>query len=304
MSKISVVINTLNEEKNLSRAIASVRKLADEIVVVDMESDDNTIEIAKAAGAKVFTHKRTGYVEPARNYAIDKCDGDWILILDADEEISGKLAAKLADVTKSDAGANYYRLPRKNIVFGKWLEHSRWWPDYNIRFFRKGSVIWDDTIHSIPKASGEGIDLPVSENSAIIHYNYSSVFQYIERLNRYTDIQAESLVKSGYKFNWQDLIRKPVSEFLSRLFDGEGYKDGIHGLALSLLQAFSELCVYLKIWEKEKFYEAELPDEEFEKEVARVEYEIDHWLIAKKMRKPNLFSRFFRKLTSTSGCVL
>ena len=117
---ISVVINTRNEEKNLPRCLASVKGLADEIVVTDMESIDKTVEIAKKAGAKVFKHKQTGYVEPARNYAISKATGEWILILDADEETPPSLVKKLKQLVKTGK-ADYYRLPRKNIVFGRWL---------------------------------------------------------------------------------------------------------------------------------------------------------------------------------------
>src|SRR3989337_4151360 len=100
MARISVVINTLNEEKNLPRAIASIKGLADEIIVVDMQSDDNTKEVAEKLGALVYDHKRTGYVEPARNFAISKASGDWVLVLDADEEVPPKLREKLRLLVK------------------------------------------------------------------------------------------------------------------------------------------------------------------------------------------------------------
>jgi len=158
MARISVVINTLNEEKNLPRAIASIKGLADEIIVVDMQSDDRTKEVAEGLGALVYDHKRTGYVEPARNFAIAKAVGPWVLVLDADEEIPPKLAKKLRVFAQKE-GADFYRIPRKNIVFGSWLRHSRWWPDYNIRFFKKGKVTWNEVIHSVPMTSGKGIDL-------------------------------------------------------------------------------------------------------------------------------------------------
>ena len=236
----------------MPRAIASVKDLADEIVVVDMESDDGTAEVAKKLGAKVFNHKRTGYVEPARNFGIEKATNSWVLILDADEEIPIKLAQKIKQIVKNPK-ADYFRIPRKNIVFGKWLKHSRWWPDYNIRLFKKGSVTWNEVIHMVPMTAGIGADIEEKEELAIIHHNYDSIEQYIERMNRYTTLHALLRVKEGYKFNWKDLIVKPSNEFLSRYFFGEGYKDGLHGLALSLLQAASELSLYLKIWQKEKF---------------------------------------------------
>src|SRR3989304_5858919 len=149
MARISVVINTLNEEKNLPRAIASIKGLADEIIVVDMQSDDATKDVAEGLGALVYDHKRTGYVEPARNFAIAKAAGPWVFVLDADEEAQVKLVKKLKLLAVKE-DADYYRLPRKNIVFGSWLRDSRWWPDYNIRHFKKGKVIRNQVIHSVP----------------------------------------------------------------------------------------------------------------------------------------------------------
>lgn len=252
MNKISVVINTLNEEKNLPRAINSIKSIADEIVVVDMESEDKTVEIAKSLGAKVFTHRKVGYVEPARNFAISKASNPWVFILDADEEIPNSLAQKITKILK-DAKADYFRIPRKNIIFGKWMKHSRWWPDYNIRLFKKGAVSWNEIIHMVPMTQGVGGEIEAKEEFAVIHHNYDSIEQYLERMNRYSSQHARLRIDEGYKFSWKDIIFKPSNEFLSRYFFGEGYKDGLHGLSLSLLQAFSELTVYLKIWQKEKF---------------------------------------------------
>ena len=276
MGKISVVINTLNEEKNLPRALASVKSFADEIVVVDMKSDDKTVEIAKKAGAKVYEYKRGGYVEPFRNYAISKATGEWILILDADEQISKALVKKLKEIVQKPK-ADYYRLPRKNIIFGKWIKHSRWWPDYNIRFFRKGFVSWSEIIHSVPITQGKGLDLQVREDFAIIHYHYDSIEQFVERMNRYTSEHAKLRAKDGYKFSWKDLIKKPTEEFLSRYFYGEGYKDGLHGLVLAGLQAASEFILYLKVWQLEKFKNQKFEINEVIDEMKRVESDIHYW---------------------------
>lgn len=294
---ISVVINTLNEEKNLPRALLSIKDLASEIVVVDMESSDATQEIAKKAGAKVYTHKPTGYVEPARNFALSKATGDWILILDADEEILQSLSKKLITLAKNPKGRDFFRLPRKNIIFGQWVRHSRWWPDYNIRFFKKGSVLWSEIIHSVPETHGIGWDLPAQESLAIVHYEYNSISQYLNRLDRYTSVQAKHKIADGYKFSWRDLFQKPISEFLSRFFVGEAYKDGVHGLALSLLQAFSEVVLYLKIWEMEKFKVVNLDNAEVENEFTKAEGELDHWLVAKRMRRPTILRKLLRRIS-------
>ena len=252
MAEITVVINTLNEEKNLPRAIASVKDFAGEIIVCDMESEDKTLEIAKSLGAKTFSHKKTGYVEPARNFAISKATNPWVVVLDADEEIPASLAQKIKQIVKNPK-SDYFRIPRKNIIFGHWMKYSRWWPDYNIRLFKKSFVSWNEIIHAVPMTQGIGGELEAKEELAIIHHNYDSIEQYLERMNRYSSQHAILAVKDGYKFSWKDLITKPSNEFLSRYFFGDGHKDGLHGLALSLLQAFSELTVYLKIWQKEKF---------------------------------------------------
>ena len=278
MAAISVVINTLNEEENLPRALASVKNLADEFIVVDMHSTDKTVDIAKDFGAQVYSHEKTGYVEPARNFAIDKATKEWILILDADEEVSDSLALKLKQIVKNPQ-ADYYRLPRKNINFRRWIKNSRWWPDFNIRFFRKGTVSWSEIIHSVPMTTGKGLDLPAEEKYAILHYNYTSISKYIERMNRYTDVQARVLLQKEYKFVWRDLIRKPLQEFLSRYFAGEGYKDGLHGLSLALLQAFSELTLYLKIWQSEQFKPEALDVRELSKEAKRAKRQLDWWII-------------------------
>ncbi len=249
---LSIVINTLNEEENLPRLLRSIDKFADEVVVVDMKSEDDTLKIAKEFGAKVYSHDRTGYVEPARNFAISKASGEWILILDADEELSRSLKTQITEIIHNP-NADYFRLPRKNIIFGKWLKHSGWWPDYNIRLFRKGYVDWLEEIHSIPITLGKGSDLPDDKDYAIIHHNYDSIDQYLHRMIRYTGIQSKQLAKDKYVFNWKDLLTKPANEFLSRYFQSQGYKDGLHGLAVSVLQSLTEFVVYLKVWELRKF---------------------------------------------------
>ena len=297
MTKLSVVINTLNEEKNLPRALGSVKSLVDEIIVVDMSSDDRTREIAKKFSAKVFGYPRTNYVEPARNFAISKASGDWVLILDADEEISGGLVKKITETIKSPK-ADFFRIPRKNIIFGKWVKHSRWWPDYNIRLFKKGSVTWNEVIHSVPMTAGIGADFPEQEECALIHHHYESIGQYVERLNRYTSIQAKERIKEGYVFHWTDIVQKPASEFFSRYFAAEGYKDGLHGLALALLQSFSELVLILKVWEQEKFKEQNIGLPEISKSLNEFQSDLNYWkadsLLKQKHNPWQIIKRKFR----------
>ena len=276
--------------------MASVKNLADEIVVVDMNSDDKTSEIAERLGAKVYTHKRTGYVEPARNFAISKASNEWVLILDADEEITPALADQIKRKIKSSR-SDYYRIPRKNIIFGRFIKHSRWWPDMNIRLFKKGSVSWNEIIHTVPLTIGTGGNFPEKESLAIIHHNYDSIESYLERMNRYTTYNAKIKVDEGYKFSWKDIIVKPMGEFLSRYFYGQGYKDGLHGLALSFLQAFSELSVYLKVWQIEKFNEQDLKLDEVISLFNEQEKDMHYWESNASISEDgSLYNRIRRKL--------
>ncbi len=246
-TKISAVVNTRNEAENIYDCLRSL-KFADEIVVVDMESTDQTKEIAKDFTDRIFDTPNINFVEPARNFAIKQAIGDWILIVDADERISKTLAAKLLDIAEAGE-VDFVRLPRKNLIFGQWIQHSRFWPDYNIRFFKKGSVEWQDEIHSIPITYGTGISLDATEELAIEHLHYRTVDEFIERALRYSRQQAKELKSNGYQFDPSDIITKPVSEFLSRFFAGDGYKDGLHGLILALLQSFAILLIYLRLWQ-------------------------------------------------------
>jgi len=294
---ISVVVNTWNEERNIKRCLESVKDFADEMVVVDMESEDKTVEIAKKFGAKIFTHELTHYVEPARNFAVSKASGDWVLILDADEELPKSLVKRLNKVTKEDK-VDYVEIPRQNIIFGQWMKHSRWWPDYNVRFFKRGRVKWSDKIHVSPKTLGKGLKLEEKEENALVHYNYQTISQYLERLNRYSTIQAENLLAGGYKFVWVDLIEKPVNEFLSRFFTGEGYKDGLHGLFLATLQAFSEFILYLKVWEKEEFVAQRDILPEFQRETKKAGQNLRFWQKQINYRESPFYKKPFLRLTN------
>lgn len=297
MAKISAVINTLNEEKKISRCLASLKGFVNEIVVVDMMSSDRTVDIAKKFGAKVFKHKRIGYVEPARNFAISKAKYDWVVILDADEELSDGLKKYIKNEIKNPQ-ADYYRIPRKNIIFGKWMKHSGWWPDYNIRFFKKGFVSWNEVIHSIPMTTGRGLDVPSTQENSIKHRHYSSVEEYITRMNKYTTIQAKNLNKKGIEFRWRDVLIRPASEFLRRYFAEEGYKDGLHGLTLSLLQVLSELVVYTKLWQKQKFRKRKITAEDTYQELTKISKEFVWWVYQSKINdSKNVLNKFWLKLS-------
>ena len=171
------------------------------------------------------------------------------------------------------------------MVFGQWLKYSRWWPDYNIRFFKKGYVEWQDAIHRPPITTGQGINLDADPKYALIHHHYRTLDEYLERLIRYSNQQVKELLAEGYKFSLSDLISKPIGEFLSRFFAGEGYKDGLHGLTLSVLQAFSTFVVYLKVWQEEGFTPQKdvLTTPVFQKLIGSKFRELKYWLYTVKI---------------------
>lgn len=287
---LSVVIVAWNEEKNLPRVVASVADLADEIVVVvDKASTDNTAQVSKKLGCKVFSHDHMGIVEPMRSFAVSKAKHEWILLLDADEEVTEELASKIREVTK-ESSVDFVRIPRKNIIFGKWIKSDHWWPDYVYRLFKKDALTWDKAIHSIPFTRGKGMDLSPVEQFSIIHHHYTSIFEYVDKINRYTDHQKTS------GFVTSDLITKPLDEFIRQYFSRHGYRDGIHGLALSLLQAFSELVLYLKAWQERGFLSEDIKPESIGKMANDKMIEFKWWQYQAKIDEGNIFGKFWYKL--------
>lgn len=298
--KLSVVIFTKNAEMFIETALKSV-KFSDEIIVVDMESHDNTIKIAKKYTTSIYSHEDVGYVEPARNFGISKATGDWILILDADEEIPQELSKIIKGILKSDSDksntkvSDCYYIPRKNMIFGKWIEKTGWWPDKILRLFRKGYVEWSDEIHSIPITHGDVKELPANKNIAIIHHNYQHVDQYINRMNNYSSIQAKELLESkSFDFESKYIFKKFSSELLSRLFAQRGINDGSHGLSLSLLQSISEASVAMKVWDKKGFPESDkFQEAELLKEIAQFKNELSYWIADWQVENNTGLSKFF-----------
>lgn len=261
-----------------------------------MGSTDGTNKIAEDHKAKIYSHPYTGFVEPARNFGIQKAMNKWVLIVDADEEISPTLAKYIIAEVKNPR-ADFYRIPRKNFILNKWIKHAGWWPDYQVRLFKKGMVEWSDKIHGIPETRGIGQDIESNERLAIIHYNYQTVEQYLSRLNRYTGIAAKELYLASRRFRINDLIDLPSKEFIRRYFVWEGYKDGVHGLALSLLQSFSELVIYLKLWELEGFKEEKVELNKIQSDFLYVHRQEQHWFTESLLRtSPSYLERILIRL--------
>jgi (heptosyl)LPS beta-1,4-glucosyltransferase len=219
-----------------------------------------------------------------------------VIILDADEELSEGLKLYLKNEIKNPK-FDYYKIPRKNIIFGKWMKHSGWWPDLNIRFFKKDSVVWNNNIHSVPSTKGNGLDLPQLPELSIKHRHYSSVEEYITRMNKYTTIQAKELNKKGIEFKWKDVLYKPSAEFLRRYFAEQGYKDGLHGLTLALLQVLSELVVYVKLWQKQDFRKRKISETDVYNELIIISKDFNWWNFTAKINdSSNIFSKLWLKI--------
>lgn len=299
MSKahISAVINVRNEAENLNKCLRSLKDFADEIIVVDMKSTDNSVQIAQKYGAKLYSYKPMKYVEPARNFALSKATGRWIILLDPDEYLGKALKNELLKISQR-SDIDFVHIPRKNYILGKWFRHSNWWPDYVIRFFRRGHVDWQKEIHSQPITKGNGLNLLDSEKLAIRHNNYTTLSQFVHRALRYSSVQAEELHKNDYKLKTSDFILRPIQEFNSRFFSAQGYKDGLHGLVFSVLQAFAIALIYIRLWEIEGASEKILSKDSFVSASQEATYEYSYWFTKyfKEEYSPNIFKKTLIRL--------
>ncbi|MEK7450620.1 MAG: glycosyltransferase family 2 protein [Patescibacteria group bacterium] len=268
MVKLSVVISAFNNEDKIKDCLESV-KWADEIVFVDNSSTDKTLDVAKKYTSKIFSRPNNKMLNINKNFGFSKAEGDWILSLDSDERVTPELKKEIVSIldqrpkTKDQRPVNGYWIPRKNIIFGKWMQHTGWYPDHQLRLSRNGKGRFEEKhVHEMIKVEGETGYL----KNNITHYNYDSIMQFLSKMaNIYAPNEAEQKIANGYIFNWRDAIRFPVGEFLSRFFAREGYRDGFHGLMLSILMAFYHFIVFASIWEMQKFNDS--TDDKFLEEV-------------------------------------
>ncbi|MCL4416053.1 MAG: glycosyltransferase family 2 protein [Actinobacteria bacterium] len=298
MAKISAVISAYNEEKNIERCLKSL-SFVDEIVVVDNSSTDNTAKIAKKYTNKLFTQENNPLeVDIQKNFGFEKATSDWILYLDADEEISKPLKEEIGEVIKKRTIVTGYWIPRQNYIFGKWIEHSGWYPDYQLRLFKRGKGKYINT-HVHEPISIEGETGHLRHN--IIHHNYETIEQFLKKtVTLYAPNEAEERIKAGYEFSFFDAIRFPLNEFLSRFFARKGYKDGYHGLMLALLMSTYHFIVFAFIWEKGGFkqYDKENFLDDTEKEIRSAGKDILYWLAKEKIGSmKNPLKRGIRKIT-------
>lgn len=276
---LSVVIITFNEEANIGRTLRSVQPLvADskgEIIVVDSGSTDRTVEIAKSFGAKVFVEEWKGYAAQ-KNSAIDKATGDWILSLDADEELDSELINELTAQPKHDSNStrlsyewcltmghsgNFKDVPdafhirRMNFFLGKWIRHGGFWPDPKLRLFRRGTGRFkENAVHEtveIQEYNEGGISVASKRlKGALIHHSYPTLSDYIEHMNRYSSLGAEMVVAKGkLRFSFINIVLRPAFTFIYNYFFRLGFLDGREGLLLHLYHAVYVSWKYAKAWE-------------------------------------------------------
>jgi glycosyltransferase involved in cell wall biosynthesis len=252
MPKISAVINTRNEERNIRYCLEAL-KWCDEIIVVDMESEDRTVEIVREYTDKIYNHEKVLAFDIAREFAVEQAGGEWILLIDADELVPKTLSVRLRGIAVNDE-ADAVQIPFKNYLLGEWNRHTGWWPDFHCRFFKKSMMTFSEQIHGYQHLdeSAKILYLPPQEEFAVNHFAYRDVQQLLEKLNRYTTIEASQLYDQKKAFKLTKLFTSFFGEIFSRYIKAKGYKDGMPGLLISILMGVYRMVTYMKQWE---FYE-------------------------------------------------
>jgi glycosyltransferase involved in cell wall biosynthesis len=239
--KISAAIITLNEQRNIARAIESLR-CADEVVVVDSGSSDRTCEIAANLGARVLDAAWRGYAGQ-KNFATEQCRHDWILSLDADEALSEALEAEIWQLKKTGPKADAYTMPRLAQYLGRWILHCGWYPDRKIRLFDRRKSRWvGDFVHESVQVDGSVADL----ESNLLHFTCDSLSEHLKSMDRYTTLAAEQIVAQGKRVGWRHLALNPPWTFFDTYVLKRGFLDGFEGLAISHMAALYNFLKYAK----------------------------------------------------------
>ncbi len=245
---LSVVIITLNEGANLARTLESVA-WADEIVVLDSGSTDRTREIAESFRAKVFVEPWKGFAAQ-KNSALQKATGDWILSLDADEEVEPALAQEIRDALAGNPEAAGFWVPRKNFFLGRWVRHGGFYPDPKLRLFRRGAGMFEPRlVHEDVRVQGPTARL----KKHLLHHAYPTLESYLEHMNRYSSLGAEmSVTARPAGFSFIDIVIRPRLTFFYNYVLRAGFLDGREGLLLHLYHANYVSWKYAKAWERSR----------------------------------------------------
>jgi hypothetical protein len=245
-NKISVIIITGNEEKNIRDCLKSV-SWADEIIVVDSESTDLTVKIVKEFTEKVFIHKWEGFALQ-KSYALNLAKNDWILSLDADERVTPELAKEIQDLNLSESKFEAFKIHRENHFIGKKITSCGWENDYQLRLFNKSKTkLTDRLVHEGFVVEGNVSKL---ENS-MTHYSYLNLKDGFNKINEYSSLEAnEKYVRK--KVTGLSIVVKPIIAFMQHYLFRKGFTDGKHGLMVSLMHGITKLQVQMKMWEIKK----------------------------------------------------
>ena len=251
--RLSVTLATKDESSKLSACLNSV-PFADEIIVVDDCSLDNTVEIATHLGAKVISRDSKGSFHENKNLAIEEASGEWILSLDADEIVTPQLADSIQSALLHPQ-ADGYLVDRHNYFLGQWIRGCGWYPDHILRLFRKGKTWWPLEIHDTPKLDEGNQKAPLLEGP-LVHYSYTSFEQYFEKFNAYTSRLAIEYSQRDERVEGLtvplNLLLRPGFWFLKKYVVSGGYKDGLLGFFISFSSALTIFVSYMKLWHAQK----------------------------------------------------
>jgi glycosyltransferase involved in cell wall biosynthesis len=238
--KISAAIITLNEERNLPRALESLQNVVDEVVVVDSGSTDRTCEIAERRGARLISHSWQGYARQ-KNFAAEQAENDWVLSLDADEALTPELRREIEALRLINADeVAGYSMPRRAYYCGQWIHHSGWYPDRKIRLYNRRRAHWvGEYVHESVQAEGQVGELQAD----LLHYTCDTIEQHRNSVDRYTTLAAQEARAQGKKGALTAMILLPPWKFLETYIFRAGFLDGAAGLTIARMAAY---YVYLK----------------------------------------------------------
>jgi glycosyltransferase involved in cell wall biosynthesis len=252
---ISICIICFNEEKNIRRCLDSCT-WADEIIVVDSMSQDKTATIAREYTDMVYQREWPGYLEQ-KSFALSKADGVWILSLDADEEISAYLRDEILTEIRKPEAKDGYRIPRRSFYQGRWINHSGFYPDKQLRLFRSDKGRWTGgRVHEKVEMKGTVGEL----KSDILHYPYKGVISgQLQTVNAFSSLFAQDMYEKGKRYRLLLLVLRPVLKFLEVYVIKFGFLDGLAGFVIAVTSAYAMFVRYVKLRELEKGLEREMP---------------------------------------------
>jgi glycosyltransferase involved in cell wall biosynthesis len=241
---VSVTIITLNEAAHIAAAIDSAA-WADEILVVDAGSTDDTVAIVRGKGVRVTTREWTGYVDQ-KNHAASLVANDWVFSLDADERMTPALAAEVRRLLTEEPPLRGYRVPRVTFHLGRWIRTTDFYPDFQTRLYDRRAARWQGKyVHESVAVDGGAGQL----TNELQHYSYRDLRDHLDRINRYTSLAARQMYETGRRTGMLDLLLHPPAAFVRNYVLRRGFADGAAGLTLSLINAYSVLLKFAKLWE-------------------------------------------------------